>query len=164
MRIALLGLCVLLAVSCGRSDSQTILDDGPRVPDAEGVVDEIQAGFVRLQGNEPYRISTAVESFTSRGHEVTALLSWKGKYVHLGLDDEKRVVWIAGIGVVVRPQNAEASVLYAGVFERVDRGRAVFRDGTTLKLDRGVRSPRKGAEVGVSIDPERKVVTRMTVQ
>lgn len=74
-----------------------------------------------------------------------------GQYVQLGLNG-KKVEWMAGIGVVVRGE-APPVVYYNGVLVRVDGDRAIFRDGTVLKLADGVTSPVESGLLRAELDP-----------
>jgi hypothetical protein len=161
MRRALVALAALGLIACGTGPS-SILEAGPRVPDEEGTV--VDASFERLvlDGGRAFRIHPEVESFTTRAHEPTSLLAWQGKYVHLGLDDDDRVVWVAGIGVV---RVREGIVLYTGVLEGVDEeGRLVFEDGTVFRSSGEVDLPELGIEVLVELDPETQQATDVRVQ
>jgi hypothetical protein len=152
---------MLVVASCGGGPS-SILDEGrPRFPDAEGVATEVTLESIEIDG-ESYAIGEDVESFTTRSHEVTPLLTWKEKYVHLGLTDEGDVAWIAGIGTVIKEKGKDPVTLYTGVFERQDAetDRAVFEDGTTLALGRGVALPEPG-ETLVTLDPEEHEITKI---
>lgn len=163
MRSSLVGVAIAaflsLAVSCGGQES--VLEQGARFPDDEGVATEVTLERIEVDGKRAYRVADRIESFTTRSHEVTPLLFWKGKYVHLGLNDADEIVWVAGIGAVVK---AEPSyTIYTGIFERLDRERrrAVFEDGTTLKLDDQVELPNPGTDSVATIDPAKHVATRI---
>jgi hypothetical protein len=62
----------------------------------------------------------------------------------------------------VRAPGAAPTVYYTGVFRRVEEGRAVFRDGSTLRVGNGVALPHAGAMVRAEIDPGRHVVRAFT--
>lgn len=161
-----LAVIAFLAVGCSTEESpaptrRSILDQGTRFPSDEGVVTQVdlEGAKIELDGARSYRVSRQVESFTSRTHRVTALVHWKDRYVHVGLDDESVVVWVAGIGVVAR--DGERMVTFSGVFERVEKGRAVFRDGTALKVAAGVATPEPGKDVVCSVDPKTGEIVRI---
>ena len=157
---ALLVAC-LLTVACSPEEPASILDEGTRFPDAAGVVTEISAQSVQLDDGTTYTISPEVESFTSKEHLVTALLRWKeGWYVHIGLEDDS-VVWIAGIGLA---RADSGQVNYPGVFERMERGHAVFADGTAFMADEGVEAPTEGSEAVAVVDIERDVAVELRGQ
>lgn len=150
---------VVSIASC--SAEQGILErGGPRIPDVVGVVTDATLQRIELDHGRVYDIADSVESFLTRSHRVASLLSWEGKYVHIGLDDGK-VSWIAGIGVVVKDKSPR--VFYSGVVERLERARsrAFFEDGTVLNLARNVDLPAKGTEVLCEIDVRRGVVTNV---
>lgn len=154
---------VLLALSAcfPQEEPASILDTGPRFPDIEGVVTDVSFERLVLDGDRTHLIDTDVESFTTRGHSVTPLLSWKNKYVHVGLGEDGAILWIAGIGIV---SGDPPRVIYTGIFERVARGRAVFKDGTTLRLAGGVKPSPRGRETVATIDPAEDVVVALTEQ
>lgn len=115
---------------------------------------------IQIDGRHAFTYSPRVESFTTRGHDVTPLLSWQGKYVQLALDDKHQVAWVAGIGSVVKV--TPPYTLYSGNFDHVDKRthRAVFKDGTTLRIERGVKVPRPG-ECLVTIDPSKHAISKI---
>ncbi len=67
----------------------------------------------------------------------------------MGLDDDGRVGWVATIGIVADTDPPE--VTYTGTLVEVVDGRALFADGTALKLPPDLR-PAPGF-VTVSLDP-----------
>lgn len=155
--LVLAAVCALTAIACG--GEETVLSRDVRIPDDEGVVTEVSLERIQLDGERTYVLADEVESFTTRSHEVSPLLGWEGKYVHVGLDGGEQVSWVAGIGTVVRDD--PPYTLYTGVFSRLDdeTGRAVFADGTALEVSDGLRFPQAGSEAVVTIDPERHLVT-----
>jgi hypothetical protein len=164
VRGRLLGFLVLLftvTAACNRGET-SVLAEGPRVPDAEGVATDISFEQVVIDSNETYKILRTVESFATHSHDITPLLSWKDKYVHLGLDDDNGVLWIAGIGLV--PKKDDPRVIYSGVFQELVGGRAVFKDGTTLRLASGVKAPKKGVRAEALIDPKTDRATSLKSQ
>lgn len=150
-------VAVLLIAAVGCTEAEPITER-VRFPDDEGMVTDMTLERVQLGGDRTYRISSRVESFRSRSHEVTSLLFWEGKYVQVGLDGNDEVAWIAGLGTVTNTEPPLAR--YSGVFVEVDAdtGRAVFEDGTTLALAGGVEPPEPGREVAVTIDPTERMV------
>ena len=149
-RIGVLSWTFLIACACSASPT-SVLEQGPRFPDDEGVVTNITLERMQFDGERAYAIGANVESFGTQSHEPTRLLALEGKYVQVGLDGEE-IAWVASIGIVV--QTPTAAVLYTGVFERLDAdtNRAVFADGTTLLLGGDVEAPQAGAEIVASID------------
>lgn len=157
--VLLLGASLLAAPGCG-GGQKSVLEEGPRFPAAEGVATEVTLERIQIDGKRSYALGENVESFTTRSHEITPLLTWKGKYIHLGLDKDRKVVWVAGIGTVVK--SSRPYTLYTGVFEKKDAttGRAVFEDGTTLAVLSGLKLPRPGESV-VMIDPAEHRITKI---
>lgn len=158
----LLGIIVVLLLASlgacfGPEEPQSILDKGARFPDVEGVVSDVSFEAVTIQG-KAFRIRKDVESFTTREHKITPLIHWKDRYVHVGLDDQSNVEWIAGIGVVTKTD--PPVVFYSGTFERAEKGRAIFKDGTVLRLGEGVKPPRKGRKAVANIDPSTRRITK----
>ncbi|MEO7804087.1 MAG: hypothetical protein ABIS18_06805, partial [Actinomycetota bacterium] len=133
MRRFALVLTLLFLVACGSSDPVDPTSDAARFPDEEGVVTSMTRSRMTLDNKRTFDISLEVQSFSSlEGHAPTALVSWRGKYVHAGLTDDK-VIWVAGIGLAL----PNGTVTYVGYFERVEEGRAVFADGTALRFKEG---------------------------
>lgn len=151
-------VAVLLVAAVGCTEAEPITEQ-VRVPDDEGIATDMTLERVQLGGDRTYRISSRVESFRSRSHEVTSLLFWDGKYVQVGLDGNDEVAWIAGLGTVTNTEPPR--VQYSGVFEEIDAdtGRAVFEDGTTLAVADGVEPPEAGREVAVTVDPVARAIT-----
>ena len=153
-------MMALVAVGCAKEPG-SILGEGPRFPDVEGAVQQVTLQSITI-GGKAYPLDEGLESFTSRGHDVAPVLGWKDKYIHLGLDeDTKKVVWIAGIGVIAKTSDPPTAI-YVGIFESMSEGRAVFRDGTTLKLAPEVAAPVKGRETVVTIDVAKKMAISAT--
>ncbi len=157
---ALLAFFVLGLFACS-SNGSVLESDEPRLPDDVGIVSDSTLERIELDDERTYQLRDDVESFKTRSHAITALLSWEGKYVHLGLDDDKNVRWIAGIGTV---SGDPKIVYYSGVFERFDGSsrRAFFEDGTVLTFDEGLAAPRGTREIVCELDPLRDVVTKLT--
>lgn len=149
--VVAVGLVTLVACS-GGDDDRLVLDGSPRVPDAEGVVEEISFERITLDGDRSYGVSDNLASFSTYDLGPVPMLHRKGQYVQVGLDGGE-VEWMAGIGVVVRAPEVEPVVFYNGHLLRTGDGRAVFRDGTVLRLAQGVRSPVTEGLVRAEIDP-----------
>ena len=143
----------LLLGGCARSgDDRLVLDGRPRHPDAEGVVEEISFDRIILDGGRSYGVAKDLQSFSTYDLAAVPMLHRLGQYVHLGLNG-KKVEWMAGIGVVVRSPAAPPVVYYNGVLVRLDGDRAIFRDGTVLRLAAGVTSPVESGLVRTELDP-----------
>ncbi len=142
----------LLLGGCTKSDSkQLVLDGRPRVPDVEGVVEQVSFEQVALDGGRSYEVRKDLQSFSTYDLAAVPMLQRSGQYVHLGLDG-KKVAWMAMIGEVVRGAGAPV-VYYNGFLVRLDGDRAVFRDGTVLQLADGVTSPVETGLVRAELDP-----------
>jgi hypothetical protein len=150
-------------VSCGGGATKGVLEaGGPRIPNDEGVVTDASFQRIQLGGTRPYAIAANVESFIAASHRVTSLLAWKGKFVQIGLDSGKNVIWIAGIGTVV--QGNPPLVYYSGIVDRFDktRYRVYFRDGTVLRATAAVGAPEIGRRILCQLDASRGVVTKIS--
>lgn len=161
--VLLAGLAVLAAAACGSDTVESAIGSGPRYPDDEGVATFVSHERIQIDGERSYKITSDLESFKSlEGNEITPLLTWKDKYVHVGVDEgDKTADWIAGIGIVSPGDNP--LVTYVGVFNGVQKGRATFADGTTLRLPKGVELPKKGVQVVVEINAKTDEVSRFRI-
>lgn len=139
----------LIALAACSSEKSILERGGPRIPDRVGIVTDMTLDRIQLDGGRAYEVSEDVESFATRSHHITALLSWEGKYVHVGLDDDDRVRWIAGIGLV---SGKPPKVAYSGVVKRMENRRGTFEDGTVLDFESGLKMPAVGREIVVDID------------
>jgi len=159
-----LAAVVVLVAGCrgGGDKPRLVLDGRPRVPDAEGVVEEISFDRITLDGGRSYEVSRKLASFSTYDLAAVPILHRKGQYVQLGLDGRK-AVWMAGIGVVVRVPGTVPVVFYHGELLRVEGRRAVFRDGTVLRLGPGVRTPRPSGPLRAEIDPTAHAVRTLVV-
>jgi len=144
---------VVLAGGCSRGDgNRLVLDGRPRYPDAEGVVEQVSFERITLDGRRSYGVRKDLQSFSTYDLAAVPLLQRLGQYVQVGLTGEK-VAWMAGIGVVVRRPDAPPVVYYNGVLVRLDGRRAIFRDGTVLRLAAGVTPPVRQGLVRAELDP-----------
>jgi hypothetical protein len=151
-RPRLILVSVLLAAGCTRGGhDRLVLDGRPRIPDVEGVVEQISFERVTLDGDRSFAVEKDLQSFSTYDLAAVPMLHRLGQYVQLGLNG-KKVDWMAGIGVVVRG-TAPPVVYYNGVLLRVDGDRAIFRDGTVLRLADGVTTPVENGMVRAEIDP-----------
>lgn len=152
-------LASVVAVGC-RSEPESIFEQ-TRSPDAEGVVEEIGPGGLKLAGGQGFEIDAAVQAFTTRSHDQVALGALKGRYVHVGLNEQGRVAWIASVGIVPEGQDR---VYYTGVPDRRDDDRVVFEDGTVLRVAPGVDVPELDGEWAVVLDVNRKAIVELQRQ
>lgn len=159
-RLAVCGVVALLATACGGSGGSgapTVrLDGSPRVPDVEGLVARVSLKSITINGRA-YRVSAKLQSFSTYDGSPAALLGRKDQYVQAGVKDNV-VGWLAGIGAVIQPAG---TVFYLGDLVGVQKGRAVFRDGTTLAVAPGIDRSTRG-RVRAEIDAARRVVTSVT--
>jgi hypothetical protein len=157
-------VAVLLALTgCnGGGKPRLVLDGSPRLPDAEGVVEQVSLERITLDGGRSYAVSKELASFSTYDLAPVPMLHRQGQYVQLGLDGTK-VAWMAGIGVVVQLPGTAPVVFYNGYLVRVEGERAVFRDGTVLRLERGVESPRPSGQLRAEIDPEAHAVRALVL-
>ena len=162
--LAALGLAVALVLTgCPRAvDHRVVLDGRPRLPDAEGVVESISFTRITLDGGRSYPVSKKLQSFSTYDLGAVPMLQRQGQYVQIGLDG-RTVAWMAGIGVVVRAPGQAPVVFYNGHLLRVEGRRAVFRDGTVLRLADSVTSPVTEGLVRAEIDPARHEVRALVL-
>jgi hypothetical protein len=163
MRPALAAVLVVVALvaGCAGGDEAALrLDGSARVPDAEGVVQSVDHSHITLEGHR-YRLSGKLQAFSTYTLEAVPVIGRNKQYVQVGLDGDT-VVWLAAFGAVVRAPGAPPTVYYTGILEDVDGGRAVFRDGSSVRLGTGVSVPERGTRVRVEIDPDRQRVRALT--
>lgn len=147
---------VLLVPSACRGEApgrRDILDGAPRRPSDEGVATTLTFRGITLDGSRSYSISPDLIAFSTYTLQLEPLLAARGQYVQVGVKG-RTVMWMARLGGVVRTSRGRRA-FYDGVLTRYERDRAVFRDGTVLRL--GARVPR--IEVGVLVEAEIDVGT-----
>ena len=149
--LLLLAGLLLLSGCADKGENRLVLDGRPRIPDVEGVVEQISFDRVILDGGRSFPVQKELQSFSTYDLAAVPMLHRLGQYVQLGLNG-KKVAWMAGIGVVVRSA-APPVVYYNGVLVRLDGDRAIFRDGTVLQLADGVTSPVESGPVRAELDP-----------
>ena len=121
------------------------LDGTARTQDDAGVLTSLADDFTSLvlDGETVYEVSPTVQSFASIDGSTQPLRGRVGQYVHVGLDRGK-VVWLAGLGAVVRVDGQPERVLYLGRITSV-RGRTItLQDGTVLEACSWRRRARRG--------------------
>lgn len=124
----------------------------PRTADVEGVVTSVDFKHVSVDGVS-YAVSPRLRSFAAGTLQTVPLLWRKGQYVQVGLSG-RTASWIAGLGAVVSSPRHDPTVYFTEVLMRIDGGRAVFADGTTLRLDGAVLRPAHlPSRVRAEIDP-----------
>jgi hypothetical protein len=159
---ALVMVMVLAGCSGGGDEDRFALDGSPRFPDAEGVVERISVDRITLDGGRSYDVAPDLASFSTYDLRATPMLHRKGQYVQLGLDGDT-TEWMAGIGVVVRAPEKAPVVYFNGYLLKVQDGRAIFRNGTVLRLAKGVASPVPEGRVRAEIEPARHVVRALVL-
>ena len=152
----------LLLAGCAKTESHGVVLDGrPRVPDVEGVVEQISFETVTLDGGRSYGVRKDLQSFSTYDLAAIPMLQRKGQYVQIGLDG-KKVAWMAMIGGVVQGTGAPV-VYYNGVLLRLEGDRSIFRDGTVLQLADGVTSPVETGFVRAELDPALHLVRSLVL-
>lgn len=150
----------------GRSTPTTAvpLDGTPRFPDAEGVVVDIAADFstITLDGDRRFGIEKDVQSFSALDGSTQRLLGRKGQYVQVGLRGD-RVRWIGGIGALIRTPGRPDVAYFTGNLVQVDKGKAIFEDGTVLTLAPEVKALGGAARVRATIDASSHRVVELVV-
>lgn len=165
--LAFLALSLLLGAACSdRGGPEPIFGSGPRFPDAEGVVMDISFKEVTLDEGRRFEILEDVQSFSTYDGSITPLLHLNGRYIHAGLDNSKRVEWVAGIGLVIGADSPDVGVVYNGVVESIEKGkrRVIFEDGTVLTLAKQVELPERGQRVSAKIQPFKRTVVEIVLQ
>lgn len=155
-------LCLLLA-SCNPDPESPQEPKAPYYADDRGIVTSISVDEVEIDGKRTYPISSFVQSFsTYKPKEPRPVLMWKNRYVHVGLDDAKTAIWIAGVGVV-DTSVVPPTVFYAnGRLLRVDKNNnLIFADGTVLKLQEGIDVPTAGENLTLTIDANKDLVIKV---
>jgi hypothetical protein len=160
--LVVLLLAASLAGCSGGDGDRLVLDGRPRHPDAEGVVTAVSLERLTLDGDRSWPLRRDLQSFSTYDLGAVPVLQRQGQYVQVGLRD-KEVAWVAGIGVVVAGQRPV--VFYNGHLLRIDKGRAIFRDGTVLRLTDGLFIPRTmRGPIRAEIDPARHRVRALLPQ
>jgi hypothetical protein len=148
---------LLLLVGCNREPVN--YSKQARIPDDQGQVTEIDFERVKLDGKRTHAISQEVQSFSTYTGTVTSLLSWKNKYVHVGLDQDGNTIWIAGVGVIDTTSDPPVVRYTNGTLQKVEGRRIFFADGTVFEVDRRVKIPPVKSKLRAIIDPKSHVVT-----
>lgn len=148
-------------MSCSPGDQTEGNEIPPRYPDAAGEVTEINLRELQLDEGKRYSISNQVASFSTYNRRVTPLLSWQGKYVHIGIEDNQ-VIWIAGIGIPDKTADPPIVFYTNGALSQIDSDRRlIFEDGTVLRLDPSVGEPPRGSHLTAKIDASSGLVVEL---
>ena len=148
---ALAAVVLVLSAGCSGDDDDAAtasevtfvaVDGSPRASDDAGVLTSLADDFASLvlDGGTVYEVSPAVQSFASVDGSTQPLRGRVGQYVQVGLDDDT-VVWVAGLGAVVRLDGQPEEVLYLGRITAVRGSTIELQDGTVLELADGVAVP-----------------------
>ena len=142
---ALVCVAALLLVACssGPPAPHIKVDGSPRYADDEGIITRFDENTLRItiDGKRRYVISEKARVFATSTLQPVGLRGRIGQYVQVGLA-EKQVVWVATFTQVVQLANTPALAFEVGTLVRVDsRHRAVFKDGTVLRLASGTALP-----------------------
>jgi hypothetical protein len=166
--LALVALAAGPAAACTSSAASRTattfvrLDGSPRVPDAEGVLVDVAGDFatITLDGKRTYKVSKALQSFSTIDGSILPLAGRIGEYVQVGLEG-KTAVWIASVADII-DDGEQQLVYYTGSIAAHDGDQLTFKDGTVLTLGSGVDVPDGAEHVVVTIAPKEHVVTSVT--
>lgn len=162
-RYLAIGLAIALLAGCRSTPQEPEAPGPPYFPDERGIVTSVSVEEIEIDGKKRFPINSFVQSFsTYKPKEARPILFWKNRYVHIGLDENKSVIWVAGVGVV-DPTTDPPSVFYAdGTLQRVDDKRnLIFKDGTVLRMAKGIQVPKVGRNLTLTIDPEKDLVVKI---
>jgi hypothetical protein len=130
-----------------------VLDGSPRYPDREGVITDVSLTELVLNGRDHFTVDPKLQCFSTYTLESVPLLGRKNQYVQLGVKGT-RVTWVASFAAVVHLPAQSPVVFYTGRLVRVDdQRRAIFRDGSVLRLAPGVAVPKVASVLRAEIDP-----------
>lgn len=155
-------VAIALVGACHSNESKRVVLDGrPRFPDAEGVVTSVTASRITLAGGKTYKVSKTLQCFSTSSLQTVPLLQRQGQYVQVGVSGDT-VTWLAAVAAVT-PLDPPA-VLYNGTLVHVDGNhRAIFRDGTVLRLDGSVSAPAGTGFMRAEIDPTSHLVRKLVL-
>jgi hypothetical protein len=132
-----------------------------RRPTDEGVATKVSREQIVLDGGRRrYKVSPALQSFSTYTLATTTLAEKQGQYVQVGTRGGT-VYWIASIADVLNG----ATVYYTGKLARIERSggvsRVVFEDGTVLRLAPAVRGYSGRGDVVARIDAKQRLVVEL---
>jgi hypothetical protein len=136
-------------------------DDTPRavkarIPDVEGVVTAADRDSIDVAGHH-YVLADDASSVST--YTLKAVPLRLHTLVHAGLDDRGLVQWVATIGLV--STSTPPRVRYTGTVRSVSDSRAVFTDGTALRVAPDLHLP-TAAFIAVQIDPTTATIVSFT--
>lgn len=150
----------VVSSSCRASGlpSKTSSGKTVRVPSDQGLVTEASLSQLTLDGKRTYSLSQTVESFSGYNLTLRPLLTWKFKYVSIGVE-EKKVVWIAGLGLLDSQKTPPVVHLANVKLDSVHEGYLIFRSGTALKLAPKVKIGSTLKPFNLTLDASSHLVT-----
>lgn len=160
--VALILMTAISLGACGGSKAVVRLDGSPRHADVEGVVVNAGAAGMTLDGRRSFKVSDKVVSFSTYNGALVPLASTVGAYVQAGVKG-KTVVWVGKIGPVTTDASGHRTVQYQGTLVKVDGSDLVFKDGTVLRLGKGLKAPANPlGPVYAVIDADKHVIQGAT--
>lgn len=160
-RIAILMLFLALAMSgcfSNEPDEPPAIKP-PYLPDDRGSVTSISVQEIQLDGRRSYPINAFVKSFSAYlPAEAEPVMRWKNRYVHIGLNDDREIVWVAGIGVIDKAIDPPTVYYTNGVVDESKDGKIFLADGTVFELKEGFEVPEGKEPVTLYIDASKHEV------
>lgn len=154
--LALVALVALVGCGDGGDGEPAAGAAAARVPDVEGVLTDVDAEGIVVDG-ERYELSSDAASVST--YTLDSVPVRRNTFVHAGVDEDTgRVQWLATIGIVT--DTDPPRVRYTGRLREVRDGRAVFEDGTALLLPPDLPIP--DGHVAVEIDPATDRIVAVT--
>jgi len=171
VRGLLAAAAVAVAIAAGACSSEPpspvagldVLGGVPRVADAAGVLTAVDGDTLMLDDGLVLDLGPDVATFSTYTLTLLPLDGRVGQYVHVGLADDGRVVWVAVVGNVTRAADGTSTVLVTSDLLLVHDGRAYFRDGTVLATGPGVTVDGLPAYAFARIDVATDLVIEITV-
>jgi hypothetical protein len=114
----------------GAEPPAVILDGRPRPPDDEGIMTEVAADHLVLDGRTRLKVSGKLIAFASSTGQVTNLYQRRNQYVQVGVRSGT-VVWLGAVGAIL--PGPRPFVLYQGNVLTDEGGRLTMEDGTVLR-------------------------------
>ena len=129
MRPALALAIVVVLAGCGGGSSRSQVEPAAtRIPDVEGIVSAASTDRIVID-DVAYDLAPDASSVSTYTFDPVPVRV--GTFVHAGVRDHL-VRWVATIGIVSR--TTPPRVHYTGRLLRTANGRAIFDDGTALRV------------------------------